>query len=203
MTDTPAKPGFIRRLYAWTISWADHPGGSWALFIIAFVESSFFPIPPDVLLIALCFGAREKWARYALICTVGSVLGGMFGWWIGWALRDSVAIPLLTLFDATGHTREKIEVWYNEYGFLGILIAAVTPVPYKVFTVFSGMMNYSLPLLVVASIIGRGFRFYAVGLVIRIFGSKVRPFIEKHLEWCFLAAGVLVVLGFVAIKFIG
>ncbi|MFM2243818.1 MAG: hypothetical protein RLZ97_2674 [Verrucomicrobiota bacterium] len=203
MTDTAAKPGLIRRLYAWTISWADHPGGAWALFIIAFLESSFFPIPPDVLLIALCFGAREKWARYALICTLGSVLGGMFGWWIGWALRDSVAIPLLNLFDATGHTREKIELWYNEYGFLGILIAAVTPVPYKVFTVFSGMMNYSLPLLIVASIIGRGFRFYAVGLVIRIFGAKVRPFIEKHLEWCFLAAGALVVLGFVAIKFIG
>ena len=162
-----------------------------------------FPHPADVLLIALCFGAREKWARYALICTLGSVLGGMFGWWIGWALRDSVAIPLLNLFDATGHTREKIELWYNEYGFLGILIAAVTPVPYKVFTVFSGMMNYSLPLLIVASIIGRGFRFYAVGLVIRIFGAKVRPFIEKHLEWCFLAAGALVVLGFVAIKFIG
>ncbi|MCU0794544.1 MAG: DedA family protein [Akkermansiaceae bacterium] len=203
MSDATAKPGLIRRLYAWTISWADHPGGAWALFIIAFLESSFFPIPPDVLLIALCFGARQKWARYALICTVGSVLGGMFGWWIGWALRDSVALPLLNLFDATGHTREKIELWYNEYGFLGILIAAITPIPYKVFTVFSGMMNYSLPLLIVASIIGRGFRFYLVGFVIRVFGAKVRPFIEKHLEWCFLAAGALVILGFVAIKFIG
>jgi membrane protein YqaA with SNARE-associated domain len=197
---TPARPNVIRRLYAWTVSWADRPSGTWALFIISFMESSFFPIPPDVLLMALCFGAREKWLKYALICTAGSVLGGIAGWGIGYGLRETVAMPLMGFFDPTGHTQEEIEFWYEAYGFWGILIAAITPIPYKVFTIFSGMMSYSLPLLIGASILGRGFRFFLVAGLIRIFGSKVRPFIEKHLEWCFLVGMVALVGGFVAIK---
>lgn len=195
-------PGLIRRLYHWTVSWADKPGGSHALFWIAFAESSFFPIPPDILLMALCFGARTKWARYAFICTAGSVLGGIAGWLIGWGLGETVAQPLLAMFDPSGHTQEKIKVWYDAYGFAGILIAAITPIPYKVFTVFSGMMSYNLPLLILASILGRGFRFYAVSAMIRIFGPTVRPFIEKHLEWCFLAATGLLIGGFVIIKYV-
>lgn len=197
---TEKRPNIIRRLYAWTVSWADHPAGGWALFLIAFAESSFFPIPPDVLLIALCFGARQKWAKYALICTIGSVLGGIAGWAIGWGLRDTLAIPLLSLFDPSGHTQVKIQVWYDAYGFWGIIIAAITPIPYKVFTVFSGMMNYSLPLLIVASVLGRGFRFFLVAWLIRLFGLRIRPFIEKHLEWCFIIGTVLLIGGFVVLK---
>ncbi len=193
-------PGVIRRMYNWTISWADRPQGTWALFWIAFAESSFFPIPPDVLLLALCFGARDKWARYAFVCTAGSVLGGIAGWLIGWGLAESVAQPLLRLFDPDGHTQEKIELWAGEYGFLGILLAAITPIPYKVFTVASGLLHYNLPLLIVASIIGRGFRFYVVAGLIRVFGPRVRPFVEKNLEWCFLAGGALLVGGILAIK---
>lgn len=202
-TDVTAKPpGIIRRLYNWTVSWADRPGGIHALFWISFIESSFFPIPPDILLIALCFGAREKWMRYAFVCTAGSVLGGIFGWFIGWGLNEAVAQPLMAIFDPSGHTQEKIKVWYDTHGFFGILIAAITPIPYKVFTVFSGMMNYNLPLLIAASIIGRGFRFYVVASIIRVFGPKVKPFIDKHLEWCFVAGTVLLVGGFVAIKYL-
>ncbi len=200
---TEKKPNIIRRLYAWTVSWADKPGGSKALFWIAFAESSFFPIPPDVLLIALCFGAREKWAKYAFICTAGSVLGGIAGWLIGWGLRDAVALPLLSMFDTSGETRLWIEKTYENYGFWGILAAAITPIPYKVFTVFSGMMSYSLPLLIVASILGRGFRFYVVSAIIRLFGPRVKPFIEKHLEWCFVGGTILLIGGFVAIKYLG
>lgn len=201
-TIIPKRPNIIRRLYAWTVSWADHKAGTYALFWIAFAESSFFPIPPDVLLIALCFGARQRWLKYALVCTAGSVLGGIAGWGIGWGLRDIVALPLLSLFDPSGHTREKIEVWYNAYGFLGILIAAITPIPYKVFTIFSGMMNYSLPLLIVASILGRGFRFFFVAWLIKLFGDRIRPFIEKHLEWCFVIGTTLLIGGFVIIKYL-
>jgi len=202
-TEATAKPpGVIRRLYNWTVSWADRPGGIHALFWISFIESSFFPIPPDILLIALCFGAREKWMRYAFVCTAGSVLGGIFGWFIGWGLNEAVAQPLLAIFDPSGHTQEKIKIWYDTHGFLGILIAAITPIPYKVFTVFSGMMNYNLPLLIAASIIGRGFRFYVVASIIRAFGPRVKPFIDKHLEWCFVAGTVLLVGGFVAIKYL-
>lgn len=203
MQNTAEKlPGPLRRLYEWTLSWADRPGGNWALFLIAFAESSFFPIPPDLLLIALCFGARTKWAKYAFICTAGSVLGGIFGWYIGWGLRDSVALPLMNRFDSSGHTRELIESWYNEYGFWGILTAAITPIPYKVFTIFSGMMSYNLPMLIGASVIGRGLRFFIVAGIIRKFGPTVKPFIDKHLEWCFVGATVLLILGFVAIKFL-
>lgn len=197
------KPNVIRRLYAWTVSWADHPQGTWALFIIAFAESSFFPIPPDVLLLALCFGAREKWLKYATVCTIGSVLGGVAGWGIGYWLRDPVAIPILSFFDGSGHARVEIEHWYTEYGFWGILIAAITPIPYKVFTIFSGIMQYSLPLLVVASVVGRGFRFFLVAGLIRVFGPVVRPFVEKHLEWCFVLGTLLVIGGAVALKFLG
>jgi membrane protein YqaA with SNARE-associated domain len=199
---TPARPNVIRRLYLWTVSWADRPGGIWALFVISFMESSFFPIPPDILLMALCFGARKKWLKYALVCTAGSVLGGIAGWGIGWGLRETVAVPLLGFFDPSGHTQIKIETWYTAYGFWGILIAAITPIPYKVFTIFSGMANYSLPLLIGASIIGRGFRFFLVAGLIRLFGAKVRPFVEKHLEWCFLVGMLVLVGGFVVIKFL-
>ncbi len=203
MTDQAIpKPNIIRRLYAWTVSWADHPGGTWALFLIAFAESSFFPIPPDILLLALCFGARERWFKYAAICTIGSVLGGIAGWGIGYGLRDTVAIPLLNAFDSSGHTQEKIQGWYDAYGFWGILIAAITPIPYKVFTIFSGMANYSLPLLIGASLIGRGFRFFLVAGLIRVFGLRVRPFIEKHLEWCFVIGTILLIGGIVFLKFI-
>jgi membrane protein YqaA with SNARE-associated domain len=154
------------------------------------------------LLIALCFGAREKWAKYALICTAGSVIGGVLGWLIGWGLRDAVAIPLLGLFDPSGQTQEKIETWYSVYGFWGIIIAAVTPIPYKVFTIFSGMMTYSLPLLIVASVLGRGFRFYIVAGLIRAFGPTVKPFVEKHLEYCFVAGTLLLIGGFAIIKYL-
>ncbi len=195
-------PGIIRRIYHWTVSWADKPGGAKALFGISFAESSFFPIPPDVLLMALCFGRREKWAKYALICTVGSVLGGIAGWLIGWGLAETVAKPLLGFFDPSGETQEQIKIWYDTYGFWGILIAAITPIPYKVFTIFSGLMIYNLPLLILASILGRGFRFFMVAGIIRIFGPTVRPFIEKHLEWCFVVGTIALVGGFIAIKYL-
>jgi len=196
------RENWLRRLYAWTVSWADHPHGTWALFAIAFIESSFFPIPPDILLIALCFGARQKWLKYALVCTAGSVLGGILGYTIGWGLRESVAIPLMNFYDPTGHTKDLIQDWYARHGFLGILTAAISPIPYKVFTVASGMLNYSLPLLIGASVLGRGFRFLVVAAIIRWFGPRVRPFIEKHLELCFILATVLLIGGFVVIKYL-
>jgi len=202
--DTPKPMGWIRRLirktYAWTISWAEKPGGTWALFGIAFVESSFFPIPPDVLLMALVFGARHKWAKYALVCTAGSVLGGIFGWWIGHALAESVAVPILNFFDSGGHVQARIQGWYAAYGFWGILIAAITPIPYKVFTIASGLFEYSLPLLIVASVLGRGFRFYMVALVIRVFGPRIRPHLERNLEWWSVVFGMLLIIGVLAIK---
>lgn len=193
------KPGPIRRLYNWTISWADRPGGTWALFLIAFAESSFFLIPPDVLLIALCFGAREKWVRYATVCTLGSVLGGVAGWFIGWGIWESVHqwfIPHLFSQEQFDHVGEL----YEENAFAAVFAAAFTPIPFKVFTIAAGAFHVSIPLLVAGSLVGRAGRFFIVAGLIRIFGPAVRPFIEKNLEWCFLAGGALLVGGFIAIK---
>lgn len=199
----PAKnPGPIRRLYNWTLGWADHPHGVKVLFWISFIESSFFPIPPDVLLIALCFSKPRKWARMAFWCTVGSVLGGVLGWYIGHALFDPIGAHIIDLFDPDRHAWVKVEDWYREFGFLGILIAAITPIPYKVFTIASGFLSYSLPMLVLASVIGRGFRFFLVAWLIHHFGARIRPFIEKYLEWVLLAVTVIGVGGFVALKYL-
>jgi membrane protein YqaA with SNARE-associated domain len=193
-------PGLIRRLYNWTVSWADKPGGSHALFWIAFLESSFFPIPPDILLIALCFGAREKWARYAFICTVGSVLGGIAGWSIGWGLW-SVVHSWFIPFVFSQANFQMVEQLYQKNAFLAVFTAAFTPIPYKVFTVAGGVFGVNLFTLIAASIFGRAGRFFIVAGLIRIFGPTVKPFIEKHLEWCFLAATALLIGGFVIIKY--
>ena len=202
MQDTAEKlPGPIRRLYQWTLSWADRPGGTWALFLIAFAESSFFLIPPDVLLVALCFGARNKWAKYAIACTVGSVLGAILGWFIGWGLWASVHDWFIPhLFSQAQF--DKVGGMYDENAFLAVFTAAFTPIPFKVFTVAAGVFHVSIPILLMGSLVGRAGRFFIVAGLIRIFGPTVKPFIDKNLEWCFIGATVLLVLGFVAIKFL-
>jgi len=193
------RPNIIRRLYAWTVSWADHPGGTWALFLIAFAESSFFPIPPDILLIALCFGAREKWLKYALVCTIGSVLGALLGWYIGWGFWEVVKdwfIPHIFSQEKFDHVGELFE----KNAFLAIFTAAFTPIPFKVFTVAAGVFHVSIPLLLLGSVVGRAGRFFIVAGLIRLLGLRVKPFIEKHLEWCFIIGTVLLIGGFVLLK---
>ncbi|MCX7827483.1 MAG: DedA family protein, partial [Verrucomicrobiae bacterium] len=132
------RPHLIRRLYDWTLGWAERPGGAWALFLIAFAESSVFPIPPDVLLLALCVGAPKKSFRFALICASGSVLGGMAGYLIGsaaWHIVKDFFIPFVFSQEAF----EKVQSLYQGNAFVAILTAAFTPIPYKVFTVAAGV----------------------------------------------------------------
>ena len=197
----PARPHALRRLYNWTIGWADRPGGSWALFFIAFVESSFFPIPPDVLLIALCVGAAKKSFRFALICSVGSVLGGMFGYLIGyvaWHAVKGVFIPYVfsqAIFD-------KVQVLYQQNAFLSVLTAAFTPVPYKVFTVAAGVFEVNFWTLVSASVLGRSARFFLVGGVLFYYGPPVKALLEKYFDWFAWALLALGIGGFVALKFV-
>jgi membrane protein YqaA with SNARE-associated domain len=199
---SPQRPNLIRRLYAWTVAWADRPGGGWALFFIAFAESLVFPVPPDVLLIALCFGNRGKWLKFAVICILGSACGAIAGWGIGWGLREPVAIPLLSLLDPSGQTQGKIQAWYAAYGFWGLLVVGLTPIPDNVFSVFSGMMGYSLPLSIGACALGKGLRFFLIAALIRLCGTRVRPFIERYLEWCFAAVAALLIGGFVLVKYL-
>lgn len=201
MSPASTRPHFIRRLYHWTIGWADRPGGAWALFGIAFVESSFFPIPPDVLLLALCVGAPKKSFRFALICSAGSVLGGMFGYLIGYAAWHAVKglfIPYVfsqALFD-------KVQVLYQGNAFAAVLTAAFTPIPYKVFTVAAGAFEVNLWTLVSASVVGRSARFFLVGGTIFFLGAPVKALLEKYFDWFAWGLLALGIGGFMAIKYL-
>lgn len=196
------KPNFIKRLYNWTISWADKPQGAWALAILSFAESSFFPIPPDVLLIPLVFGKPKKWWRFAALCTVASTLGGVFGWLIGHLAWVAVADFFFTYIPGFTHEAfDKVCALYKDNSFLAIFGAALTPIPYKIFTITAGVCNVSLFDLIVASLLGRGSRFFAVALIIYFVGEKARGFIEKYFNILVTVFFVLLVLGFVSIKY--
>lgn len=195
------KPNLIRRAYDWVLSWADTPYGGPALFVLAFAESSFFPIPPDVLLIALCVAAPTRAFRFALICLVGSVLGGMFGYGIGLYAWAAVGEPIVQFFNGADKMAQ-IEALYTSHGALGILIAAITPIPYKVFTIFSGMMKYDFGIFVAASIVGRGFRFFLVAGLIRAFGPAVKDWIETRFNVAVSLFTVLLIGGFILIRYL-
>lgn len=195
------RPHIIRRLYDWTLSWAERPGGAWALFIIAVIESSVFPVPPDVLLIALAVGAPRKAFRFATICSVGSVLGGVIGYAIGWGAWQAVKgffIPYL--FSQAAF--DKVATLYQGNAFAAILAAAFTPIPYKVFTIAAGVFGVNLGVLVLASAIGRSARFFMVGGLIYLFGARVRTLIEKYFDLFAWALLILAIGGFVAIKYL-
>ena len=148
----------LRRLYDWVLRWAGTPYGGWVLFAVAFIESSFFPIPPDVLLMALSFSIPKKAFRYAAICTVGSVLGGIFGWVIGLKFYDLIGVRII---EALHYEKQfwTVQSLYAKNAFLYILIAGFSPIPYKVFTIAAGVFRIPLSILVTASLLGRGGRF--------------------------------------------
>jgi membrane protein YqaA with SNARE-associated domain len=197
----PPRRHLLRRLYDWTIQWADRPGGAWALFLIAVIESSVFPIPPDVLLIALCVGAPRKAFKFAAICSVGSVLGGIIGYGIGLWGYELIGEPIVKFYHGEA-VMGKIQGWYDQYGFWGTLAAAITPIPYKVFTIASGVFKFPFIPFVLASILGRSFRFFVVAGLIFKFGPSVRTYIEKHFDWLAWLLLALGVGGFLAIKFL-
>lgn len=185
----------IRGLYEWTIGWAGTPHGTIALGAIAFAESSVFPIPPDVLLIALALGRPELAFWYATVCTAGSVIGGVAGYGIGyWGGR-----PILERF--FGHSKvELVHGYFQRYEALAVAIAGFTPIPYKVFTIGAGVFYVNFRTFVVASVLSRGARFFLVAALLYFFGPPIKEFIERHFEWLtlLLAAGILG--GFVVLK---
>lgn len=197
------RPGPVRRLYNWVLSWAESRYGTPALFVIAFMESSFFPIPPDVLQLALSVGKPKRSFFYALVATVGSVLGGVLGWWIGMALWDSMG-PFF--FDHipgfTEHNFEAVEARYNDHATLAIFGAAFTPIPFKVFTIASGVFEVSLGTLLLAASAGRGLRFMLVATAVFFFGPTIKVYIERYFGLFTLAAAALLIGGFAAIKFL-
>lgn len=192
---------WMRWLYDWTISWAEKPQGTWALFLIAFAESSFFPIPPDVLLIALCVGSVTKSYRFAAICTLGSLLGGIAGYGIGLYGFEMIGEPIVKAYHGEA-VMEKIKTWYDTYGFWGNLLAAVTPIPYKVFTIASGAFEFSFTSFMLASVVGRSLRFFAVATLLFFFGPSIKAFIEKYFNLCAWVFMIFLIGGFILLKYL-
>lgn len=197
--DSGKKPGPLRRLYEWVLHWADTPHGAVALFVLAFAESSFFPIPPDVLLIPLALGARARWWRFALICTLGSVSGGVAGYVIGLSLMEVLGTPIIRFYQAEQHF-EDVKVLYLKYDYWIVFVAAFSPIPYKVFTITSGAMTMNILGFALVSFVGRGLRFFLVAGLLYLFGPPIKRFIDRYFDWLALAFTVLLVGGFIALS---
>jgi membrane protein YqaA with SNARE-associated domain len=192
--------GPLRRLYHWTLGWADHPSAVWALFVLAFAESSFFPIPPDILLIALALGAPKRAYWFAGVCTVGSVLGGIAGYGIGMALEDFGRWMLRVV--SNDETFALVQRKFDENTFVAVALAGFTPIPYKVFTIAAGIFRVDFATFVVASVMSRGARFYLEAVLLRVWGEKAKEILEKRFEWITIGGAVLLVGGFLAIKYL-
>lgn len=192
----------VKRLYDWVLSWGDSRWGALALFVLAFAESSFFPIPPDVLLIALCLGAVTRSFRFAAICLAGSILGAAGGYAIGYYLWQNTAgeyTALANWFFAHVFSEEsflEVKSLYDEYDFWIVFTAGFTPLPYKLFTISGGLFRIDLVMFFVASIVSRGLRFFLIAGLIWKFGAPIKTFIEKYFNLLAILFTVLLIGGF-------
>jgi membrane protein YqaA with SNARE-associated domain len=191
----------LRRLYDWTMSLAGSRHAILALAGVAFAESSFFPIPPDVVLIPLILADRSRARLYALVCTVSSVVGGLFGYLIGALLYDSLGQWLISAY-GYGQSMEAFRQAYAEWGAWIILIKGMTPIPYKIVTIASGFAGYNLGLFILLSIITRGLRFFIVAELLRHYGEPIRAFVERRLTLVTTLFLLLVVAGFVVARYV-
>lgn len=189
----------MKRLYDWVLSWAHTPYGSLALFVLAFAESSFFPIPPDVLLIALAISIPARSFRYALICSVGSLTGGMFGYLIGYMFMEGVGDRVIEIYHFRDNY-EYIQELYKEYDAWAVGIAGFTPIPYKVFTITAGAFKIDFWVFAIASAISRGARFFIVGGIIYYYGESIKRFIDRYFNILSIAFVVILIAGFAAVK---
>ncbi|MGR3756462.1 MAG: YqaA family protein [Tranquillimonas sp.] len=191
----------LRSLYDWTIRLAETPHALWALAALAFLESSVFPIPPDLMLIPMVLARPRRAFLIAGVCTAASVLGGLFGYWIGAVLFDSVGQPVLEFYGKQNRF-EEFRATYNAWGAWAVLVAGITPFPFKVITILSGYTGLSLPVFFVASIIARGFRFFVVAALLWQFGAPIRGFIEQRLGLLFTLFMALLLAGALVLRFL-
>lgn len=190
----------IKRMYNWVLHWAETPYGVPALFLLAFAESSFFPIPPDVLLIALSLSLPKNAFKYALVCSAGSVLGGTFGYLLGWQFWEVAQGLLFRYIDQAGF--ETVRHYFLTYEAWAVGIAGFTPIPYKVFTIAAGFMGANFSVFIIASLISRSARFFLVASLIYFFGPSIREFIDKYFELATVAFTVLLVGGILLLRFL-
>ncbi len=191
----------MRRLYNWTLRWARTPQAVLALFLVAFAESSFFPIPPDALLITMVVATPHRFLRYATVCALGSVFGGMFGYLIGYAFMEALGWRIIDLYNAHALWRE-FQVRYQAYGTIFLAIAAFTPIPYKVATIASGATRLDFLAFVLVSLLGRGTRFFLVAGLLRLFGEPIRAFIERYFDLLSLLFVLLLIAGFLVLGYL-
>ena len=197
------RPWWMRRLYNWVLHWADTPYGIPALFLLSLAESSFFPIPPDPLLVALCLAAAKKSLKFAAVATLASVVGGIIGYGIGagaWTMMDDWFFTYVPGVSPEAFLR--IQGWYDRWDFWVVFLAGLTPIPYKVFTLSAGVFSINFWVFVVASAVSRGLRFFLLAGLIYRYGTPIAAFIDKYFDRLAWSFGILFVLGFVAIKFV-
>jgi len=193
-----------RRIYDWTLGWAYRPSAAVALFVLSFAESSFFPVPPDVLLMPLVLGNRRRWLRYATICSVASVVGGVLGYAIGMWLLEGIHPYAYRWFAWAGFTPQKfheVAVAYERWNFWVVFAAGFTPLPFKLITITAGVFQINFVVFLVAAVVSRSARFFLVAGLMRAFGAKITPFIDRYFNWLALLFVALLVGGFVVAKY--
>jgi membrane protein YqaA with SNARE-associated domain len=187
----------LRKIYNWCIDAAGKPHATWILGAVSFMESSFLPVPPDIMLIPMSLARPDRAWRFAAICTLTSVAGGMLGYLIGSALYDSVGLWLIRLY-GYGDKVEAFREAYAQYGAWIILLKGLTPIPYKIVTIASGFAGYNFGLFVLLSLLTRGARFFAEAFLLRRYGERAREMIEKRLGFWVMAGALVLVAGAVA-----
>ena len=190
----------MRNLYYWVLSWAFSPYAVPALFVLAFAESSFFPVPPDVLLIALAISVPRNAFYYALMCSIGSVVGGMVGYLIGYAFMDVVGYRIVQFYGFSDKWA-LVGNLYNQYAAWAVGIAGFTPIPYKVFTIAGGAFKIDFFIFILASVVSRSARFFIVAALIYKFGPPIRTFIDKYFNILAIVFVVLLIGGFILVKY--
>ena len=206
----PRKGNLLRRLYDWVLHWADTKWGTVALFLLAFAESSFFPIPPDILLIALCLGKVKSSFRYAAVCTAGSILGAAAGYLIGYfawidGSGEFTAFAEFFFRNIPGFTPQvygQVQDMFEQYSFWVVFTAGFTPIPYKLITITAGVFDIDFAIFIRASIVSRGARFFLIAWLIWRFGPSIKRFIDKYFNLIAIAVTVLLIGGFVVVKYL-
>ena len=192
---------FLKKTYNWTLEKAQHKNAKWYLGSISFAESSFFPIPPDILLIPMALASKANALFYAFICTLFSVLGGILGYVIGYFFYNSVGIYIVDFYHLE-NSFNIFESYYKEFGILIVLGAGITPFPYKFITIASGVFGLNIFLFIIVSIIGRGLRFYLIAIFIYFFGEKIKLIIDKYFNFLTIVFFILLVGSVFIIRFL-
>ena len=193
------RPTFLQRVYSRCMEWISTPAGIWALFFLAVAESSFFPIPPDVFLIALCIGVPKKSFRYASVCAIGSVIGGIIGYGLGLGFMDTLGVRILDLYGL--HDKyETVQRLYQNYDAWAVGAAGFTPLPYKLFTITAGAFKINFWVFVLVSFVARSARFFLVAGLIYRYGARVERFIYKYFNLLTIIFLVLLIGGFILVK---